>query len=80
MKELKPCFQCGSGVELDWSGSTEYYGMNSQCISIICNEDNGHCCVDLSISVDTNKDGDYNEVENELVDCWNRICDLSNKG
>jgi len=79
MSDLKLCFQCGSGVELDWSGTTEYYGMTEQVVSITCNEDNGHCCVDLSLSLDTNKEFDCNEVESRLRDCWNSICEDQSK-
>ena len=74
--KLDKCFQCGSDVYLDWSGSREYYGMNDQMTSVMCSEQNGNCCVDFCISIDTNKDEDFNAIEKILVEAWNKICKL----
>lgn len=73
---INKCFQCGSDAELHHSGSTEYCGMNSQSVSIMCCEGTGNCCVDLSLTYDTNKDEDFQKVEEILVEAWNKISDL----
>lgn len=74
--KLKKCFQCGSDVEIDYSGSTEYCGMNSQSISIMCSEGTGNCCVDLSLTYDTNKDEDFKAIEQVLAETWNKLSKL----
>ena len=75
MKEMKPCFQCGSPpMDSDWDTVTEYSGIAEQAATIYCSgELKKDCPVDVSIKLDRNVEVDSAWVGMMLKKMWNAL-------
>lgn len=72
MQKLNKCFQCGNLPNpCDWGSCIEHRGRLEQTCSIWCS--NADCYVDLSFTVDADKNVSGNEVMEILINTWNKL-------
>lgn len=60
--------RCGSTVEVDWGGCTEYYGGTWQDVNIMCSKKCGYS-VDITINADI--EADNKKAKKLVIETWN---------
>ncbi len=71
---MEKCFQCGRDpMPVDWGGCTEFYDVVYQMADITCSGSAEGCQVEVSISLDANKEFDTNNIEQRLSSMWDML-------